>query len=788
MDSTGSENGFAAAVKAGRYPSTSGLNALEGSRSALSEQLGLLGGALDFHGKYRERLGAALTGQAGDAAAAAHNANKRLWEAHERVYAPAVDAVWNAMGDLRGLQRALDDLIDEKAPQYDDAARRGDHVEAQGILAATTREADDLVNEHGARASNHIQAVDFTAPLSPAPAEGGKPKHHKQTDPKKSGTSPDGVDAEGLAPHDKDGPIKGDGIDGDGLNEPQGSPLRDKETAVPAPLLGGPAQMPPMSSSPLSSGGGGGLTGSGLRPPSLGSMGGPSAGTSPASMMPQVPSGSSGLSLASASPLANAGSGFQSGLVSGMGASGEITPPLQPAPQQQPLQPFASQQPSVAAPAGGSGPAGVPAGSGLGSTDSAGLSSGQGAGSAGLGGGGSAMMPPPAGMAAAAPLAPYSAPGAGAAGGAVGGGPPTSPAAGGAGGQSGSTPGTPVAPSVLAGNPGSSAAMSALAASSAEMNPDLLTAQRVLAELARGSKDASETLVLWAVSLLKTPFGPQIWVASNMGGGTYVPAMVYVPTTAKLAAFDPALPMGWADDWMGSQKPSRILVDHFDRARKHVGGLSLSAMVTTDDAGRPADFGGDFLRMEHRAAARLLSEAPKLDGAHQHRLATVNLDLAHRVNALERQGGDVRAWAAATLTAAVFQAAAAAGTDGLGDKPLVTPSDAQMLEAVHAGTATADRWDNYERAAARRHDGSAMWPELFQSVQDSDGSEATRHGMGWYRHFFRMARMIELVRCWKARPPHVAEVAYCGLLAGFGTVVVNTTTAVEHQLRAGRAS
>ena len=71
---------------------------------------------------------------------------------------------------------------------------------------------------------------------------------------------------------------------------------------------------------------------------------------------------------------------------------------------------------------------------------------------------------------------------------------------------------------MLAGNPGSSAAMSALAGSSTELNPDLLTAQRVLGELTRGSTD-SDMLVRWAVAVLKSPYGPQIVVANDFGKG-----------------------------------------------------------------------------------------------------------------------------------------------------------------------------------------------------------------------------------------------------------------------------
>ena len=47
--------------------------------------------------------------------------------------------------------------------------------------------------------------------------------------------------------------------------------------------------------------------------------------------------------------------------------------------------------------------------------------------------------------------------------------------------------------------------------------------------------------------------------------------------------------------------------------------------------------------------------------------------------------------------------------------------------------------------------------------------------------------MIELVQCWKTRPPRPAEVAYCGIMAGFGTVVANTVAQMEQRL-GGKAS
>jgi hypothetical protein len=319
--------------------------------------------------------------------------------------------------------------------------------------------------------------------------------------------------------------------------------------------------------------------------------------------------------------------------------------------------------------------------------------------------------------------------------------------------------------------------MSALAASSAEVNPDLLAAQRVLAELVRGSEESGR-LVFWAVSVLRLPFGTQIFVASNMGGGWYLPSTVFLPTVARLAVNDPSLPMGWAEDWMGCQKPSKILVDHFDRLRKYVAGVTLSALVTTDGAGPPVDVGGDFLCMEHRDAMRLLSEAPRFDAGHQHRLATVNVGLMQRIQGLDR-GGDVSDRAAAVLTGALFRAATQSAD---GSASVVTTADGDMLEAVHAGTANRDMWVAYDHAARDRDGGRAVWPEQFQGVQDNDGSDAARNAIRLYYNYFRIARMIELVQCWKSRPPQLADVAYCGVMAGFGAVVLSAITELEQRM------
>jgi hypothetical protein len=124
------ESPVATAVKAGRFPSSAVLAALEQSKTDLGEQhkvLGeqhkVLGAALNAHAVHKRRLADALRDQAGDAALASHDANKRLWAAHEDVYAPAMNAVANAIGELPHLQKNLELLIEAKEPDYNAALR-----------------------------------------------------------------------------------------------------------------------------------------------------------------------------------------------------------------------------------------------------------------------------------------------------------------------------------------------------------------------------------------------------------------------------------------------------------------------------------------------------------------------------------------------------------------------------------------------------------------------------------------------------------------------------------------
>ncbi|KDE96860.1 hypothetical protein Y900_029960 [Mycolicibacterium aromaticivorans JS19b1 = JCM 16368] len=311
-----------------------------------------------------------------------------------------------------------------------------------------------------------------------------------------------------------------------------------------------------------------------------------------------------------------------------------------------------------------------------------------------------------------------------------------------------------------------------------EVNPDMLLAQRVLGGLVRGCEDWPAPIA-WAVGVVKTPVGSQVVIASSLGGGAYVPSTVFLPATARLAVADPALPFGMSQRWMGCQKPSKILLDHFEQLSKRVAGVMISAMVTTELWPQEPAGVGDFLGVQHRQALSMVSVAPTLDGAHQHRLTALDPGLAQRVSALYQGGREVALYAAAQLTAAVIQAAAQ--PDATGDK-LVTDDEVNILQSVQRGSANAMSWKLYDELADRRFDGALVSPDSHAPI-DHDGSELTEALTLWYRHYYHAGRVVEMVRAWKVSPPSLADIAYCGVQAGFGSVVTSMVGAIEQQVR-----
>jgi hypothetical protein len=439
-----------------------------------------------------------------------------------------------------------------------------------------------------------------------------------------------------------------------------------------------------------------------------------------------------------------AGDGSGSGVTSGMGPS-----TTQPAPL------FGGQaQPGAGGLAHGMGAGGILA------PPPPGAVAGSDGGGTAVSGGGMMPMSPAAG-----PLAPYSPPGAGSSSStpaaptpaAQSGSSPTGPAAGGAAG----------AGAVIAA---SRAAKARGAAPTKRVNPDVDSARRVLAGLVKACPTRP---IFWAVSVLRTPVGPQTLIAGSVGGGGYLPPEVSVPSTIRLAVLDPALPSDWATAWMGWQSPLAILVDHYERIAKVVAGVTVSAMVTSELWPSPPGCGDDFLAVRHEEL--VTSTVPPLSGGH--RLTATDPALAARVTALDR-GGDITTLVGAQLTRAIWVAAAQPDDTGL---PIAVKEDADILGLVAEGAAGREQWDDYRRDVERRGDGAVMMPEIH-APRDADDSPGSVTARMWYRHYYARGRIAEMVTCWESPPISLRDIAYCGVSAGFGAVIGAVVTELEKRL------
>lgn len=547
-------------------------------------------------------------------------------------------------------------------------------------------------------------------------------------------------------------------------------PMTTGSQAAGAPAGGATPTMPSTASA--------GSTLGGMKPPQVpssgvSSLGGKSltdAATSPASSM------SDALGGGGSSPLSSAANNFQSGLTSGMGSSGAVSPPLEkfsggqgpsvvsastPGPQAL----GGAAQGGAVAPAGGSPPVGPVMG----------------------GGAMGPMIPPGAGAAAGAgggSLPPYVPPGAGT-GGAV---PPaaTSPAAAspgssapGAAQQGGGAGGAPV---VAGSGTGSAAGLADV-----EPNPDLLLAQRVLDGLVRSTHATAETFnggwIRWAVAVLRTPTGAtHTVIASSVGGGVYLPELACVPFTARTAPLDPALPWGWGERFMGWDKPTVLLAAHAAEVCDDGAGLRRSAMATTEEnAIRPPGW-DDFSMVPMVSILHSPGSAPVVDGEYRHRLASLDAGLDSQMNVLVKQGLG-RAVAGPITEAVVAAADQAMGDAQPGMAPLIDQYDRdRVLDPLRRGDQVD--WEAHYQHLAAREGGAVLHPMMAGGLLDLDDSEASNNSRRVYWHYYRAGLLGEMLRCWRSETPSLHDVVYCAMAAGFG----QTVGAVLAQVSSSRAS
>lgn len=431
----------------------------------------------------------------------------------------------------------------------------------------------------------------------------------------------------------------------------------------------------------------------------------------------------------SSSPLTSLSEGFSSGLSSASGGAGSVGPATPAGAVQQPSQfvPPVVRPEAAVPPAAISGP-----------VNAAGLNapapSPTPAGSGGAMGGGGGMM------------GPYSSPTSGVGGGGGGGGAaPTGAASSGgapppAGGSS-STTMAPLPPPEERAAP-----------VRAGRNPDLVLAEKLVADLVRGAPMA---LAEWAVSVVRTSSGPQVYVASSVAGGSFIPQGVHLPASARLAIADTALTPGWWAPYIGWTRPVDILVEHFSKLTEVVSGASLSAVATTSMTSRlPAHLRADFSLVDRGSIS---GAAPILGGGTQHRLATIDPAMYARLRGLRPEVAMV---AAVGITNTVLQEAQKVqGVNGA----LSTDAETAMLQQVAQRGATEQDWVSY-KAAARSAD-TELTTHATHSYDDEPETQRERDA---YQLVFRRARIVELVCCWEEPlTPSLPDIVYNAICAGY---------------------
>ncbi|SKL10656.1 Uncharacterised protein [Mycobacteroides abscessus subsp. massiliense] len=471
--------------------------------------------------------------------------------------------------------------------------------------------------------------------------------------------------------------------------------------------------------------------------------------TAPASSMSEALSSNP---LTSNPNLSSAASSFQSGLASGMGASGAVSATPPPA-----LEKFAGPHPSSAAvsPGGGQVPV-VPA---------QGASAAPAAPGAPAAGGGMAPAAPPGGGGGG--LMPYVPPG---------GGGPAPPAPGGAtlptSAQPVQSPGASAqqsagGPPVVASSSGSGAAAGAVAASEPLPSAELVLARRILDGLVRGTEFRDDLLnsgfVQWAVSVLELPTGQLVAIASTVGDGGYVPPGVVIPASAQLAVYDRALPIGWAHRFVGVDAAAKLLAAHAEELAR-VGDVRPAAMVSSELAvQRPREWVGEFEAVRVADIRLSRGEAPTAGGGYRHRLEAVAPDIWAKT---QRVLGEAmwRRVAEAVAQTVLDEAKAVEADRPPMTPPLVDPYDRrEVVERLGAGQPVD--WDAHHKHVAKR---GVLHPDTVLDPDHSKESELTRT---LYAHFYRAGLIVEMLRCWRDQPVSLPDVAYCGWAAGFGHAV-----------------
>lgn len=171
--------------------------------------------------------------------------------------------------------------------------------------------------------------------------------------------------------------------------------------------------------------------------------------------------------------------------------------------------------------------------------------------------------------------------------------------------------------------------------------------------------------------------------------------------------------------------------------------------------------------------------APVRDGAHQHRLATIDPALAQQIASVGT--GPASISVAAVITRSVVESAVATagavGPDGPvrgADGPIHVAEAADLAFLNQLSQGAAVDWDSYDAEVAQRHDSNATSPHMNGPLDLDSSADSLRQRL-LYMAFYRTALIAELIRFWRQpASPALADIVYCAVAAGFKPVVTST--------------
>jgi hypothetical protein len=297
-----------------------------------------------------------------------------------------------------------------------------------------------------------------------------------------------------------------------------------------------------------------------------------------------------------------------------------------------------------------------------------------------------------------------------------------------------------------------------------EVIPDehLSAAIQLVYELMYGSR-VYQAGIEWCVGVFLSPSGaPEIVVTSNEGAG-YVPAGVFLPSSARLLFADSLADGEFREKWFGQANPVATMVAYAELRRREDGTLPLHALaagaLVPDDTnlGPAEEAGVEHVHLCDPEASPLKGSALRdqvLDAEHVHRLQLVDPSLLRWLRERDSSMGELVA-RCGRLTTAAFEAVSAR----LGDSGLMVPD-------IGAGI-----YNRLEYSSGDITD--AQWAELLAAIDaakaDSGAqrpnSESPPMAAAMYRPRHDLARLLELLYWWKPQGEERSilflEIAYC---------------------------